>query len=141
LACVRKRQRERKQIKSQQQGKREDDMSIHGRMRDPVLHLVPVARPRSGARSGSGVASPLTRSEQRRAARPQVHTCRSGGGIAGAGSACRGAIGRGCGRAAEARARRRAAKARGSGGGSCSCSCSGRCRSRAAALGGRPAAG
>ena len=64
LECMRKRRRERKQIKSQQQGKREDDKSIHGRMRDPVLHLVPAAR------SGSGAASPLARSEQRCAARP-----------------------------------------------------------------------
>ena len=71
LECVRKRRRERKQIKSQQQGKREDDKSIHGRVRDPVLHLVPASRSGSSARSGSGAASPLARSEQRRAARPQ----------------------------------------------------------------------
>ena len=142
LECVRKRRRERKKIKSQQQGKREDDKSIHGRVRDSVLHLVPAARSGSSARSGSGAASPLARSKQRRVARPQVYTCLSGGGVAGAGSgpssACRGSIGRGFGRAAEARARRRAAKARGSGGGSCCCSCSGSCRSRAAARGGSP---
>ena len=71
LECVRKRRRDRKQIKSQQQGKREDDKSIHGRMRDPVLHLVPAARSGSDARTGFGASSPLARSAEQGAARPQ----------------------------------------------------------------------